>query len=74
MSDSEVNAEPDLPTEGVTLREFFAAAALQGLLANPSWNQFSLQLAGVPEHQTATAAAQQAFAYADAMVQCARRE
>jgi len=55
--------------DGMTLREWYAGQALAGILSNPTWNQESLALAGIPAKVRITdVAATMAFEYADAML------
>lgn len=52
--------------EGLSKREYFAAAALQGLLANVAWMKQSVEL---PERELSTAAtAQFAVEHADYLI------
>ena len=44
------------PQSGMTLRDYFAAKAMQGLLSNPHWNQADMASIGVSL----------AYSYADA--------
>jgi hypothetical protein len=54
---------------GMSLRDYFAAAALQGILANPTWNAAALEQLGVSESRGFAVASRMAFEYADAMIQ-----
>lgn len=57
--------------KGMTLRDYFAAKAMQAQLANENWNLEALQAAGIT-NQFAVAAAS-SYRYADAMLQARTR-
>ena len=53
---------------GMSLRAYFAAKAMQGLLANPHWNTLALELAGITESQATMAMARVSIMYADRLL------
>jgi hypothetical protein len=67
--ESNDQAFPGEFAQGMSKREWYAGLALQGILANPTWNRVGIAAAGITtEAQSLRAAATLAFMYADAMV------
>jgi hypothetical protein len=60
-------------SDGMTMREWYAGQALQGILANPTWNWAAISAHGLSESGAVTGAANMAFLYADAMLAAAKR-
>jgi hypothetical protein len=68
--------EPALPVPvgyfeghpGMSMREWYAGRALQGIVSNPSWNAHYMALVNVPEECSFAIAAKIAYRYADAML------
>lgn len=54
--------------EGMTLLDYFAAAALQGILSNPSWREDCINTANIKLTEPADIAAGYAYNYADFML------
>jgi hypothetical protein len=60
---------------GMTLLDYMAAAALQGILANPSWNAFTLQAGvGLSERESILAAGRMAYLYASSAIHARPKE
>ena len=56
-------------SEGMTLRDYFAAAALQGLLSNPKLlSKGSVKLTDAQRLETSKNKSRRAYEYADAML------
>jgi len=65
MDARELDKCPSLASPGMTLRDYFAAKAMQGLLANSNWNTEST--AGIKN--PCSALVEVCFRYADAMLE-----
>lgn len=59
----------DRPAESMTVREVFAAAALQGIISSPTWNAMALDAIGANNERALRIAAGLARGYADALIE-----
>ncbi len=55
-------------SRGMTLRDYFAAKAMQGMLANANWNNLALAQVGISERQAITAMAKISVMYSDSLL------